>query len=273
MKLMRILIAVLFVIVAVASAAVFIGEKLNTDTTIPQIKVEGELIEVSLKATDEELLKGVTAYDEKDKDLTDKIIVESISRFTEKGVCKVTYAVCDNDNNIAKATRKIKYKGYESPKFSVSGNLCFSLYEGRIDLKELITATDSLQGDISSDIIMTSDKYSAVEAGNYTVNVTVTNKKNDTSTIQLPLIVEDRPISSPVIELEEYLIYADKGSEIDFKKLIVDAYDAAENPLEEAVTFESTVDFKNEGTYHVHYYVTDSNGLRGHSVLTVIVGE
>ena len=272
MKPFRIIVLIVFVIVSIASAAVFISEKLAVDKTIPQITVEGDMIEVSLKAKDEELLAGVTAYDEKDGDLTEKIIIESISRFTEKGVSKVTYAVCDSNNNVAKASRMIRFKGYESPKFKVTGNLCFSLYE-HIDIRELILATDSLEGNIKNNIIVTSDDYATSIAGAFTLNVFVTNSKGDSSTIKLPLIVEDRPLSVPTIELKEYLVYIGKGKTIDFNSYIVDALDIEEVSLKSQVTVESNVNFNEPGTYNVHYYVTDKNGLRGHSILTVIVGE
>lgn len=272
MKPLRIIVLISFVFISIASLTVYIGEMIGTDKTIPQIEVKGEMIEVSLKATDEELLKGVSASDEKDGDLTEKIIIESVSRFTEKGVSKVTYAVCDSDNNVAKATRKIKFKGYKSPEFKVKGNLCFSLYE-RIDIRKLIEARDSIDGNITSKVIITSEKYSNTNAGAYVLDVTVTNSKGDTSTIQLPLIVEDRPLSVPEIELKEYLVYTKKGKTVDFNTYIVDALDSNETSLKNQVTVESNVDFNKPGTYHVHYYVTDSNDLRGHSVLTVIVGD
>ena len=272
MKVFRIIVVIVFVLVTIFSAFVSIKEKINTDKTIPQITVEEEMIEVSLKATDEELLRGVTAYDEKDKDLTDKIIIESISRFTEKGVCKVIYAVCDSNNNVAKASRMIRYKDYESPKFNVIGNLCFSLYE-HIDISELIKATDSLEGGITYKIVVTSDDYSTSVAGAFSLNASVTNNKGDSSSIKLPLIVEDIPLSAPKIELSEYLIYTKKGETVDFKSYVVDALDLNEASLKEQVTVESKVDFNKPGTYNVHYYVTDSLGVRGHSVLTVVVGE
>ena len=271
MKPFRIIVVIAFVFVSIASIAVYISEKIGTDRTIPQLTVEEEMIEVSLKATDEELLKGVTAYDEKDKDLTEKIIIESVSRFTEKGVSKVTYAVCDSDNNVAKATRKIRFKGYESPKFKVTGNLCFSLYE-HIDISKIIEAHDSIEGNITGRIIVTSDDYSSSNAGAYSIDVSVTNNKGDTSTVKLPLIIEDRPISVPEIELSEYLVYAKKGASIDFNEYLIDAIQG-ERSLKNKVTLESNVDFRKPGTYHVHYYVTDTDDLRGHSVLTVIVEE
>jgi len=272
MKAFKIIVVIAFVFISIASAAVFISEKINTDKTIPQITVEEEMIEVSLKAKDEELLEGLTAFDEKDGDLTDKIIIESISRFTEKGVCKVSYAVCDSDNNVAKATRMIKYKGYKSPRFQVLDNLCFSLYE-HIDIRNHIFATDSLEGNITDQIVVTSENYSVSIPGIYSIDATVTNSKGDTSTIRLPLILEDIPLSAPKIELTEYLVYSKKGKTIDFNTYIVDALDSNEASLKNKVTVESNVDFNKPGTYNVHYYVTDSLGIRGHSILVVIVGE
>ncbi len=272
MKAFKIIVVITFVFVSIASAAVYISEKINTDKTIPQITVAEEMIEVSLKAKDEELLSGITAYDEKDGDLTDKIIIESISRFTEKGVCKVIYAVCDSNNNVAKATRMIKYKGYKSPWFLVRGNLCFSLYE-HIDLTELIAARDSLEGDITGKIVTTSDDFSSSIAGVFSLNVSVSNSKGDSSAIKLPLIVEDIPLSAPKIELKEYLVYSKKGETLDLNSYIVDALDVEETSIKNNVTIESNADFNKPGTYNVHYYVTDKLGVRGHSVLTVIVGE
>ena len=106
MRILRSMVIVLFTITLIAFTFIFIREKLTEDKTIPKITVKGEIIDVSLKATDKELLQGISAYDEKDGDLTGDIIIESVSRFIETGVSKVTYAVCDSDNNITTATRK-----------------------------------------------------------------------------------------------------------------------------------------------------------------------
>lgn len=272
MKPFRIIVIVIFALAAAATIFLAVGELIRTDRTIPEIKVEEEMIEVSLKATDEELMQGVTASDKKDGDLTDKIIIESISRFIKKGVSKVTYAVCDSNNNVAKATRMIKFTDYKSPKFRVTGNLCFSLYE-HIDIRELIEATDSLEGNISSQIVVTTSDYKASDTGAFSLDVSVTNSKGDTSIIKLPLIVEDRPTSVPQIELSEYLIYTKKGKTVDFGSYIVNALDAGETNLKGSVIVESNVDFNKPGTYNVHYYVTDKAGNRGHSIMTVIVEE
>lgn len=271
MKLMRIIVPVIFIFVSIFAATVFISDKVKNDNTGPVIRVSSEILDVSIKATNEDLLAGVTAYDEKDKELTDKIIVESVSRFTEKGVCKVTYAVCDSDNNVAKATRKIRYTDYTSPEFRVTGNLCFSLYES-IDIRPFIFAQDCLDGDITRRLIITSDHYSSSVAGVYAVKAAVTNSKGDQTTIELPLIVEDRPLSAPKIELSEYLVFTPVGKSLNFKSYVVDALTSQKESLKDSVIIESNADFSKEGIYHVHFYATDANGYRGHSVMTVIVG-
>lgn len=272
MRFLRIGVVILFVIVSAVFGWMFFDEKINDDKTIPVITIESDMLEVSLTADNKELLKGVTAYDEKDKDITDKIIVESVSNFIDDGVCKVTYAVCDNDNHVAKKTRKIKYKDYVSPRFAVSESTCYSIYES-INLVSIIGAEDCIDGDISKQIILTSENYTKSVAGVFSVNATVTNKKGDVSTIVLPLIIEDRSLSAPVIELKDYLIYVDVDEEVDFKEFIVKATDANEKDLTDEVRVESNIKLDKEGTYTVHYYVTDEDGLKGHSIMTVVVGN
>ncbi len=271
MRLLRLLVAILFTIMVVLFAIFYIGEKINTDKTLPVISVEGEMIDVSFKATEEELLKGVTAYDEKDKDITDKIIVESVSKFLDTGVCKVTYAVCDNDNNVANATRKIRFKNYESPKFSMNASTCYSIYE-KINISDVITAYDCIDGDISKSIIVTSEDFMSSVAGVFSIEVSVTNSKGDMSVIKIPLVVEDRSISSPKIELSDYLIYADVGEEIDFSQYLVSAKDNKGADVMSSIRIETNADMNQEGTYSIHYYVTDSKGAQGHTILNVIVG-
>ena len=79
-------------------------------------------------------------------------------------------------------------------------------------------------------------------------------------------------MSSPKIQLSEYLIYVDKGEEVDFSQYIVKAQDRLENNITENVRIETDADLTKEGTYGVHYYVEDTNGVQGHTILNVIVG-
>lgn len=272
MRVLRWFILIVFVITTALFATFYVKEKKTTDNTIPVITVDEEIIEVSFKATDEELLQGVTAYDEKDKDLTDRVIVESVSKFIETGVCKVVYAVCDNDNNVANATRKIRYKNYKSPTFSVYESLCYSIYD-KINISDAIRATDCIDGDISRSIIVTSEDLTGSVAGVFNIDISVTNSKGDTSILKLPLVIEDRSLSAPVIELSEYLIYIEKGKEVDFSSFIVEVSSSIKDNIPvESVRIETNAELDEPGVYSVHYYVTDSKGAQGHSILNVVVG-
>ncbi|MBO5858931.1 MAG: hypothetical protein J6R20_04070 [Clostridia bacterium] len=149
MKLLRILVLTAFVAVSAVFLIFLVKETITTDRSIPVITIDTEVLEVELNAKNEDMLVGVTAHDKKDGDLTSEIFVESVSRFTKKGECNVTYVVCDSDNHVTKATRKIRYKNYTSPQFVITKSLCFSACD-YIDLTETIQAIDCIEGNITS---------------------------------------------------------------------------------------------------------------------------
>ncbi len=274
MRILRVVAVLLFVVTTALYVYFSVTEKLKTDNTVPVITLEEEVLEVDINATNKDLLRGVTAFDEKDGDITERVIVESLSNFIEPGLCRITYAVCDSNNHVATATRKVRYVGYESPKFTLEEDLCYSIYE-RLDLKNTIIATDCIDGDISENIVISSEDYTSAIEGVFTIQATVTNRKGDASTINMNLFVEDLDLSAPEIELTDYLIYMKPtDKEIDFEKYIVGAEDERGNDLTDKVQVQKgKIDTTKPGTYSVHYRVTDRNDVEGHTVLTVIIGE
>ena len=56
------------------------------------------------------LTAGMTATDNKDGDMTDRIVIEKILENKERNVAVVYYAVCDYDGNVAKASREFPAK-------------------------------------------------------------------------------------------------------------------------------------------------------------------
>ena len=92
-----------------------------------------------------------------------------------------------------------------------------------------------------------------------------------TNVLQLPLIIEDRSINAPAIELTDYLIYVPKGTRIDPEKYFVSALDSYNNDVSDTLHVENDYKASEEGIYSFHYYATDSLDRRGHSVLLVVV--
>lgn len=269
-KFLRITVILVFLAVFAVFMTFYVKTNLETDDTIPVIKLDRDYIEVTVDSDNDKLLKGVSAFDEKDGDLTSEVIVESVSRFIEDGVCKVTYVVCDADNHVTTATRKVIYKDYSSPRFSLNKSLCYSTYEA-VDVKNAVDVTDCFDGSIKDNVLITSNDYSAASAGVFSIDLAVTNSKGDEAKLTLPLIVEDRSLSAPKIELKDYLVYINKGEEIDAEENIISAIDSdGENCIDDVI-IDTNLDVNKEGVYIVHYFVTDDKDNRGHSTLYVIV--
>lgn len=95
-------IQILSIIVFVLAAGFFCFYRFResglADSRAPVIAMDSETIEVSCDATDEELLAGVTASDKKDGDVSDTLMVESLSDFTDTGKRTMTVVAFDSDN-------------------------------------------------------------------------------------------------------------------------------------------------------------------------------
>ncbi|MBO5461959.1 MAG: hypothetical protein J6A49_01470 [Clostridia bacterium] len=272
LKVLRIATLFLFVATVGIFALFFVHEKKNTDTTYPEIKIVGDVIEVSIDATEEDFLKGVTAYDGKDGDITSNIVVETISKFIEPGVCKVTYAVADSDNHVVKNSRTIKYNDYTPPRFIMNRALVFNVNE-TVDISSAIGAVDSIDGDISDKVVITATDYTADTVGVFSVSVQATNSNGDIIYIDMPLHIEDTSVLAPVIELSEYLIYVKKGQEPDFNKYIESVTTINGQPIEYDMIVSTNFDSNIPGVYSVNFYATTTEGYQSHSVLTVVVEE
>ena len=271
MKIMRICVAVITALVTVVFLIVVITTKVKTDKTIPVITVDDGILEVSVKAKEDALLEGVYATDEKDGDISDRLLVESIGRFTEKGYCKITYAVSDYDNHVATATRKIHYTDYTSPKFTLSKPLLFSIYDV-VDTTGRVGATDCLDGNISQNVIIYSPDFEEGDEGKFSLQANVTNSKGDSSQIVLPMIVEKQAKGAPEIHLNKYLIYVKKGKDApDWHKYIDETVDSTGLEADLKIEVKTNFDKNKPGIYTVDYYGTDSKKIKGHTVLIAVV--
>ena len=270
MKLLRIIVAVATVITVAVFGYVYIRERFFFDKTYPVIQMDAMSIDVKCTATDADLLRGVTAYDEKDGDLTDRLLVESISQFLKLGYCKVTYAVCDADDHVVTAQREIHYTDYKSPRFTMNGPLVFSAY-GTLNIVGLVGAEDCLDGDISQNVVIYSPDYDAGKVGTFALQATVKNSKGDGAEIVLPIVVERQSGSAPKIELEEYMLYLKTGQEPDWAEFIGETTDHTGLDGDLEIDIETEFNPWKKGLYPVDYYGTDEAGYVGHTRMLVIV--
>lgn len=270
MKILKTATVILFAATLFAFAWFFIEEKAYTDTTCPSIQVSSETLDVSIKDGNEKLLEGVTAFDEKDGDITSKVIVESISSFTDEGICSVTYAVADADQHVAKSTRKICYTDYVSPQFTMNQALVFPVGTN-LKIHSVIGATDCIDGNISDKVMIVATDYQTNSTGVFNLSLQAGNSKGDVIYLDLPIYVEEQNLRAPVIELTEYLIYVSKGETPDFAAYIASVTSNYSSLEEGGILISENFQAEIPGVYSIHYYALDTLGNEGHTVLTVVV--
>ena len=254
------------------------------DTAGPEIMIEEGILELSVNASDEDLLQGVTAQDRRNGDVTDSLIIESVYGIGEDNTATVTYAAFDRSGNVSTQSRRIRYVDYHAPRFELYGSLTFS--QGDVeDVIEYVGANDVIEGDIRRRVHATliSDTKSVNEIGSHKVRFQVTNSLGDTSEVVLPVEVFDSEWYIADVELSKYLIYLEKGSSFDPKDYLKsfhvrgDIVDLTRGIPEGVVSgIESNVNTNKAGLYEVTYELSSDINMTtfaGIAKLIVIVTE
>lgn len=254
----------------------------SEDVEGPDISFESDVIEVSIKDGDDVLLKGVTARDDEDGNVSDSLIVENISDFDDSGNRTVTYAASDKSHNVTKKERKVSYSDYRSPKFSLNKSTTFYSSDGNINLSDIITAEDVFDGDISAFVKLTEDDIVLGQGGKYYAKISVYNSAGDCSTLDLPVFIEAASQNSyaPVINLTDYIVYLKKGDKKPEWRDYIDSVKNRANSSEQSSADkykdmveidDSNVDMSAEGCYYVSYSYTNPSDLSVTSRLIVVV--
>lgn len=268
MKILKILLLVLLAVTTALYGVTTILHKSSGKDIGPSIQSSLDLLEVSAAHTQDDLLAGLSASDEQDGDLTDRIIVAGVSKLISQDIAKVTYLVFDSDDNMASYTRRIRYTDYHRPTLEVTEPLIFPS-QSAVALVENLRATDVVDGDISESIRI-STLSSTDDSNVFAVVAQVTNSMGDTSRVRLPVIIAESDPNHPVITLSRQLVYLDAGSSFDPDEYFVSATQSGSRVSADAVTVEHQVDTGTPGTYWV-YYRCSAGGASGLAILTVII--
>ena len=273
MKAVRTIVIVLCVIALGIYGAAWFVEQSREDPTRPTLTSDVEVLELPCAYSQEQMLSGLHAYDERDGDLTGEILVGDISRFQQEGTCEVTYVVFDSSNQPATLTRKTRFTDYHSPQFTLSEPLIFREGEGESAIT-YVGASDIIDGNISSLVRMVESDVNYRLAGEYSIQVEVTNSFGDMQQASLPVHIIEGSNAALQINLTSPLVYVSKGASFDPNEYVEDVEDADGNVVgTEGLAADSQVNTQEEGCYQVHYQITNEQGLTGETWLTVIVRE
>ena len=275
MRTLKIILCIATALSVLAFALAIYYTQFYKDVVPPEIRMDSDVITVSAADGDEALLQGVTAVDNRDGDISGTVLVDGVSQLTGPNSARVRYIVFDRAENAATASRTVVYSDYEAPRITILQPLVYNVGE-TIALRGRVIAHDCLEGNITERIRISSQDLSNRTAGVYHLTIWVMNKLGDFSAVNVPVIVREDNPAAPVIELNSYLVYLERGEEFDPQTYFQTYLESSEyrgrgyyNQLE--VTGE--VDTDTPGTYEVTYAATNSAGLTGQAILTVVVEE
>jgi hypothetical protein len=160
----------------------------DNDSTAPIITLNGEAIAtVNLNSTYTDA--GATATDEVDGDLTSSIVTTGVVNTSIEGNYIITYTVSDTSGNTATATRQVVVEGdTTAPVITILGEADVSINQYTPYIDAGATATDNVDGDLTSSIVTTGVVNTSIE-GNYIITYTVSDTSGNTATATRQVVV------------------------------------------------------------------------------------
>lgn len=279
----------------------------TSDKDAPIIKMNKDIIQVSVNDDTSALMEGVTAFDQRDGDVTDSLGIESITEFIDDECTtrQINYVAFDSNAHVAKAHRRLVYTDYTPIHFSLTGPLRFPEQSSNVNILGIIHAEDCIDGDISKQIGFSEDSNIQVDiASSYEVTLCVTNSAGDTQELPVTVRIIDQNYERllPQIALTDYLVYTKVGEKInptDYIKCVtyngveysltdeegtfgIDTSEMSREEKEEFYKRESAVnidkfmindmtDYSSPGSYEISYSIDTLDGERGYMYLIVVV--
>ena len=299
MRRLRTLSITLFIASLILFGINYYRKSIYEDKTGPVFQIEDSVVQVSVKDDQTALLKGLAATDATDGDVTNSVIVESISPFTGTGRRIVNYAAFDSDNHVTHVKRELAYTDYRASQFHLSKPLSFAM--NATNLLDGITVDDCIDGDLTKSVKLMSDgEIDTSHVGEYSARLKVTNSAGGVSYLPVTIEIYDASVQyrRPQLKLTDNVVYIENGEDFDEEEYLssITINGTEYSMTEEAGTYgarylspdetektigydrveiESDVNTDVSGYYEVTYSFedTEENTGTGHARLYVVVLE
>ena len=212
------------------------GIKLISDNAGPTITVP-ENKRYYDGMTEEEILSGVKAYDKRDGDVTDSLIIEQIIKLNTGDGVQVIYVAQDNKNNITRKKVVLRYAG---------GN---NVPEPTTE----VSTEDATEG-------VTGEEPTNVDEGPTEGNTKPQDKPTVSGNVPGEPLTTDA--EQPLLTLKEYETTVTKGTDVKWLTYVVDIVDDKDdrNDLFRRIMIRDYPDMNVPGDYIIVYYCTDMEG-------------
>lgn len=247
-------------VIIVFAACIVVTVLADNDAPVITISENGILQNYTDEIPGEELLNGVTAYDDRDGDVTDSLRIRSIIVINEGEYVKVTYSAKDSKNNIAQESINIPYEG-----IAVAGDIA--------NLEDIQDGTTR-----SQDSSETGETASKTESESLTVNSeTETTSGEASEGSGEPKKIDQAAVNAsgvPAIELKYVEYTVKRGTSfgtIEALDMVNTTYDDKEGVSNRIVINGlNTLDTNVAGDYELLYSVSDTEGNKS-EVQTLMV--
>ncbi|MFK7782008.1 immunoglobulin-like domain-containing protein, partial [Psychroserpens sp.] len=241
------------------------------DLEAPVISLNGAST-VNLNVGDSYSEIGATATDNVDGNLTSSIVIGGDTVNTSLGgTYVVTYNVSDAAGNAAnEVTRTVNViPDTTAPVITLIGSSNISLELGNSYSDQGATASDNIDGNLTSSIVVGGDIIDTNTVGSYTITYNVSDAAGNAATEVTRTVTVNPDTTAPVITLiGASTISLNVGD--TYSEQGATASDNLDGNLTSNIVISGTVNTATAGTYFVNYNVSDSSGNNANQVTRTV---
>ncbi|MFD2822446.1 immunoglobulin-like domain-containing protein [Lacinutrix iliipiscaria] len=241
----------------------------NPDTIAPVIVLNGAST-INLNIGDTYTEQGATATDNVDGNLTSSIVISGTVNTASAGTYFVNYNVSDSSGNAAnQVTRTIIVSAdTTAPVIVLNGASTINLNIGDTYTEQGATATDNVDGDLTSNIVI-SGTVNTASAGTYFVNYNVSDFSGNAANQVTRTVIVSADTIAPVITLNgASTINLNVGD--TYTEQGATATDNIDGDLTSSIVIAGTVNTAIAGSYSVTYNVSDAAGNAATEVVRTV---
>ena len=226
-------------------------------------------------------LEGITASDLSSGNITSSLTVNDDDvDLTTVGTYELIYSATDAANNVETYTVNVIVRlDDQAPSFAGLRNFQYIIGDPALDLLQSITATDDVDGDITSSIVVNDDNVDYAVPGQYTATLTVSDLAGNEqiATVNVKVVTEasanddEAPLISGLSDITYYI-----GTALPNYNLNVTSIDNVDDNITSGIVIDdSLVDLETPGVYYLTYTSVDTAGNEAveQRKITVILDE
>lgn len=276
--------AVFMAIVCVGLIAFVVWSRFGADKTGPEIKFSNEELVYHDGMSHSELLQDVTAFDEKDGDVSDTLAVESVYP-VEDGQVVVVYVAKDNSNNITKVKQFYAYDAGASDEEGTGADADTGINDNNDNIG---VDTNNTEADMNSGTAEGTDvgPSQPAEPEGLADNANAEGTSDPSVPVSASADAEQirkeqeeaadqMPAGAPRIYLSDYVVKVPVGTTVDRLSYVKEITDDSDNvyDLWTKIQIKGTLDTMTPGTYECTYYVVDSQGNTSNQAVVQFIVE